>query len=360
MITTYEYQLPFKTVLKTAVHEYSERHGFIVHYQNAKHESITEIAPLPGFSKESSDEAAKTLKDHQQRIESFLDREFEKDELNDFINELTPLPSVRFGLSWLGLQLKSLRLQSHPYEILKCAPSETVQINDIISNQEPEKIKSEILNSIQNGFTTIKIKTPEPTLELAEILAEFKINHRNIVFRLDANQSWSDEMINDFNIRFENNSIEYVEEPSPLPEFETDLNKIKGLIKSPIALDESIEGFIHLDHLYQYDPDTYLIIKPMLFGTIFDLVETLSADRSRSRRVVVTSLLESAVARYALVLIASMIGDPTIAHGLNTGKLFAKDLLPDLRIRNGVISIDESALFPIRFNQIDQSLLTQL
>ena len=355
MLKLYKYDLPFKTSLITASARYNSRVGFILRYTDTQTDIVTEIAPLPGFSKETDDDIINLLREHHSTIYQFLNDPFKLEDLNSFINEITTFPSLQFGLSWLGATLLYSVNPNISNSFWDHKPHPNVKVNDVIGSLEPNELKEKLKESAQSGFQTIKIKCAQPDSDTAGAIRSILAEYPDLKIRLDANQSWDQTSADLFNQYYQDLPVEYIEEPF----LEIEQGQSPPL-SAPVARDESIRSLKELSEHFHSHPERYVIIKPMLFGNIFHLAETISAGRGMNRNIVITNLLESAVGRSFNLRFASLFGDPGIAHGLNTGKFFKTDLMPDHQLRNGLSDINQAVFQPIDFNRLKTELLKEI
>lgn len=355
MLKLYKYDLPFKEPLISGKTGYHHRTGFILRYVDEHSDVVSEIAPLPHFSNETDDDIINQISENHLKIDLFLGNPFSFEELNTYTNEITTCPSLQYGLSWLGATLLYSGNPdfSNPYWDHKPHPG--VMVNDVIGSTEPNELKDKLMESAQTGFQTVKIKCSHPDPDTADAIRSVLTEYPGLKFRLDANQSWDNASADLFNHNYHDLPVEYIEEP-----FHEDKATQSTPLSAPIARDESIHSLKGLSEQLQLHPENYVIIKPMLFGTIFNLAETILAGRSMNRNIVITHLLESAVGRSFNLRIASLFGDPGIAHGLNTGKFFNTDLMPDHQINNGFCEMNQAIFQPIEFNQLNTELLKEI
>ena len=356
MISLYQYKLPFLAPLRTGAGDILAREGILIRYQYRDLDLLSEASPLPGFSKETINSVIKDLITIKSQLDSFLTTPFSIEQLNQFISGPA---SIQFAISDLARKVIQVRGDLPIIHPLFQSEKRSVFVNDIMGYHAPETTKRLILSALDNGFKTIKIKAPKPDPDLAVVLREVYAHRPDVIFRLDANQSWDSEKLKSFNRHFKNLPIEYIEEPMSLRD-DSEINRISSLCEFPIALDESITDINHLTKLLNLHPDLFIIIKPMLLGNIFKLSETLSTYRSSYKRVVITSSLESAVGLETISLLAASLGDNSRAHGLNTGKLFRHNLITENGLNNGVLDMSNRSDSPITMDRMDQSLLTLL
>jgi O-succinylbenzoate synthase len=187
----------------------NEREGLLLNYNDG----WGEIAPLPGFSKES-----------------FQDALDETIELLPNLPAANPkLPSVRFGVS----------------SALKPFPSKPIHLP--LCALTPRE-----------GFTTLKLKLGSLSLERAIDLVK---KHLNFRLRLDFNRMWTLDQALEFASHFKKTDFEYLEEP--VNSFK-DLVRFSEITEFPIGVDESL-----LTDPWQTVPSLKAaIVKPTLLGEI--------------------------------------------------------------------------------------------
>jgi O-succinylbenzoate synthase len=194
------------------------REGLII----ASHHGYGEISPLPGFSRETFEEAKAEI-------------------LAVLKNGATPtLPSVRFGLSCVQRKLSSIHL---PLCALGPRPN----------------------------FPTIKLKLGH--LPMGEAIALTK-QHLHLNLRLDCNRAWTLDQALHFAGHFKPTDFAYLEEP--LQNWE-DLIMFSQRTHFPIALDESI----HNDWS-QIPSLKAIVVKPTIVGYIPEVPSHLDLILSSS------------------------------------------------------------------------------
>lgn len=181
-----------------------QREGLILQ----ENDRFGEIAPLPGFSKETLDEAMKeTIKWIRE-------------------SKVPTLPSVRFGISCLQKPLNSIR---RPL----CALG------------------------AKEGFDTVKLKMAQLSVEEALTLIQ---SQKGKVLRLDFNRAWDLAKLLELARHFKPQDFAYWEEPAKTVEELTTFSKKTGF---PIALDESIG--IDTKNIPSL---CALVVKPTILGDI--------------------------------------------------------------------------------------------
>lgn len=358
MLHFYEFTLPFQTVFKTGTGDFLQRSGILIHFRDSSDEILAEASPLPGFSAESLADVKNACDTYHRDIETFLLSDFTVNQFRSFLNTLPDLPSLQFALSYLGLQVLSQR-KKIPFHLLLERPlNRKLQVNDVIGAGTTESICKQIKKSIKQGFRTIKIKVPDPSVQLANCLNDLHKSHPEIRYRLDANQKWPLQKLEEWSSLFEHPPVEYVEEPVSLHQL-TELPEILARCKLPVALDESVSSLPNLTTVLNHHPQLMFIIKPSFFGNLFDLVETISRFRTLLNRIVITTSIESRVGRSMVAAVAAVIGSPETSHGLNTGCLFKYDLLDDFIISEGVLELPKSGAWYYSINDVNLNLINR-
>lgn len=360
MLQLFEYELPFRSAFTTGSSEYKTRKGVLIHYRENNIDFISEASPLPGFSRESFEDVRQSLLDQKSWIEGVLEAELTIQKIRDLKNlrELN-LPSIQFGLSFLSLSILAKRRRKTIYHLFDKEPPQRILINDVIGHTSIPEMKKQIQSSIKKGFKVLKIKAPYPLNGLPSLLDSIHKDHPEVLFRLDANQSWPQSELNSIFNQLEHLPIEYIEEPCKIISL-AEFREIQATSNLPIALDESMYTLHRLKKALKLYPDIVLIIKPMLLGNILEIHETISQFRSSFKQIVVTTMLESKIGRSMTASTAYLIGDPQMRHGLHTGHLLADDLLPDFNIQNGVIKNLPKNPASDSFSQVKTSYLKKL
>ncbi len=181
------------------------REGLVLQVNNG----FGEISPLPGFSKETLEEA---LLEALAWIRSGTE---------------PTLPSVRFGISSALKPLRSVHLP-----LCALGPRE--------------------------GFSTVKLKLGH--LPLSEAISLTKQHYRHARLRLDCNRAWNLSEALEFASHFKPDDFAYMEEPLKTFEALVDFSK---MTRFPIALDESIRA-----DWSQIPTLKAIVVKPTVVGSI--------------------------------------------------------------------------------------------
>ncbi|HPN38379.1 MAG TPA: AMP-binding protein [Melioribacteraceae bacterium] len=273
-----------------------------------------EAAPLPGFSKETLTDVIENLLNIIPEIK-VINISLSLYEQLSYINSLCKVPSLSFALQSIFLKLNIITNHSSN-EFTK---NKKVLLNGLISlaDEEPLKKTEELLNI---GYKTIKYKIGINKFEeeyetLSLINKKFK-NKLNI--RLDVNNGFPLENLNEYFIKLNNITYEYIEDPI------NNLNKLNLLsdFVDSIALDSSIYNIGEIKELIiKYKIKTF-IIKPTLLGNLVEIIKLLTDKKYKNIKFIISSTFESFYSAYILFYLASL--KPEYAHGLDTFRMLEK------------------------------------
>lgn len=338
MLSLYAYKLPFKTPFKTGAGVFTHREGFILHFSARNSSSVTEIAPLPGFSKETLPEVEKLIISSLQKWNDALKSFKTTEDLSSWLHSQKLPPSVEFGLSALGLDILSRLNHESIMNMLGFSTYTDLNLNFVVSAGDTESRLKQLNDGYKTGFRVFKIKSDNDTQSLFECLDAAWEKYPDIRFRIDANRSWEPDKARQILRKLDNYPIEFCEEPihfGNITEF-TELRKLSPVL---LALDESLGTIVRTDEIIRNQLSDVIIIKPTLFGSVFKIIETIDLLGSHNSITVFTTTLESGVGRKITAWLAAMTSNSEIAHGLNTGNLLGSDLLYDDWICNSAICL---------------------
>ena len=238
------------------------REGLILH----KNGQWAEVAPLPGWSRETLSEALDQLRCPRGPL----------------------YPSVAFAL-----------------EMLEAPPLQkpvSISVSAFFMGT-PAQILARAEKAEKNGFTTAKVKIghlgPEEAFEVVSALKDkFRL-------RIDINRKWDLKRALDFFSAFAPDAFDYIEEPVQNPE---DLVHFTH----PIALDE----FFHLD----FPGAKALVYKPTLRGGPSSFPKT-------ALPCIVGGAFESGIGIYQIARLVPLLGLPDLPIGIDTYSYLEEDLL---------------------------------
>jgi O-succinylbenzoate synthase len=320
----YRFSLPLSRPLTLGEATLRRREGLLLRLSGDDgSDGWGESAPLPGFSKETSDEAAGQLR---RLAGTMIGSEITDDWVDPdgtFGRKLQrTAPSVRFGLELAAWNLYATSCGKALPELVAPSPTTEVTVNGLIPGPPAEAIEEARLMR-DAGYGTVKLKVGARTVaedvRLVRALGEELGN--GISLRLDANRAWAYEEAVEFvrgAARFE-----YVEEPLAGPARLPDLARQFGV---PVALDESLVG-MEPDELEKHRYARAVVLKPALLGGISRTLRMAEQALRLGMTPVVSSAYESGVGTAALVALAAGIGEHPVPAGLDTYRTLAGDVL---------------------------------
>ncbi len=250
-----------------------------------------ELAPLPGFSRETLDQAISEILQAAQGNENALTSPSAAFAWDCLVNGISPAP-IPVDIPLLQGQGAQLIQE---YQSLNC----------------PDFIK-------------LKVARLEITDELANIASLLALNPK-LKLRLDANQGWTQVQAKQFCQQLSPAYIEYIEEPCQGITDALTAVKTSGL---GIALDEHLQQPLWPLAEMQDPAIKALIIKPSLVGSFARIQQLLTFAKRQGLRTILSSAFESP---YGLGLLAHLanIWTPDEAPGLDTSKYFANSQAAD-------------------------------
>lgn len=320
----YRYSIPLvKTpVLKnTKLHD---REGLLLELSGSDgSEGWGETAPLPGFSRESLEEAAGQLR---RLARQNVGREVRDDWVDRngafWLEKERVAPSVRFGFDLAVWNLYAASSGEALPRLFTQRPRTEVPVNGLLSGT-PDEILGEANRMRKEGYLTVKLKVGARTVaeDVALVRALGEELGNEIFLRLDANRAWSYDQAAKLASRIPR--FEYIEEPLADPARLPELVRELGV---PVALDESLVG-MHPDGLAGHRYARAVVLKPTLLGGITRTLQMAEAALDLGMTPVVSSAYESGVGTAALIALAAGLGERPVPVGLDTYRMLAGDVI---------------------------------
>lgn len=299
----YRYKIPVdpKLILRDRFLKYRE--GLLVRVACSR-DGWGEIAPLPGFSKETLDEA-------QEQALSWL--KYWQDSSCEAPR--VPLdgcyPSVAFGISVAMDEMKGYLQTEGNYQTAPLChgdPDELYAKLENLAGEKVAKIKVGMYEANRDGLIANMFLEAVPDLQL----------------RLDANRQWTLEKALLFASKIApeyRSRIQFVEEPCQTPALSREFAHQTGI---NIAWDESTReaGF----QLQKEDHLAAIIIKPTLVGSLQDCQKLIEKAHQLGLKAVISSSLESSLGLTQLARMAAQY-TPQVTAGLDTLNLMAYQVL---------------------------------
>lgn len=316
---TYRYSLPLASPLALKGVEHTVRAGVLVRMDTA--EGVTawgDIAPLPGFSRETLERATEEACWTADSIMGRTDTMY------------SDSPSVDFGFMSAYERIRAAKPSP-------AGAARRVRVNALVDG-DAGAIAVRAAQLREAGYPAVKLKVGRMLFaeDVDRVFALAAAVGPKVAIRLDANRAWTLGEALEFWQQVRDLNVEYIEEPLMDPE---ELPELHRRSRMPVALDESM-----VEDLF---PDWALapwvaavVLKPTLLG--FTSASSLAYTAGRHGiTCVVSACYESGVGLSSLIQLAATL--PDVPHGLDTGAWLAEDVLRErLEIRDGAFDVAES------------------
>lgn len=313
----------------------SVREGLLVELLDGEGESFWgEAAPLPGFSRESLEDARRHLEETMAKV-SLVDPRRRSVASSAFP---TGSPSVEFAVaSAFGDLDDADRGRPGP----RGSPERSVAVCGLLSGGR-EEILSDTAKLRKDGYEAVKLKVGRGSVEEdAALVGEVrKVLGGGVSLRLDANRAWSFEEAARFAGLIRDSGVEYIEEPLEDSSRLRELSEETGL---PVALDESLsDGSLSEVEPWSMEDLSFaraFVLKPTVIGHSRTL-SLASAARGFGADAIISSSYESGIGMMSLLRLAASTGKG--AAGLDTYRRLAEDAIhPPLDLAKPRVEMNE-------------------
>ena len=337
----YQYRVPLVATLKLGGTLLFEREGLLVRLSSsAGAVGWGDIAPLPGFSRETLPEAREQIIAQREALRGwFITADWIEPE-GTFVHHLDAqglAPSVRFGLELALWNLHAAARRTSVAHLLASQPRTTVSLNGLLMGAA-EDTRENAWQMREAGYQAVKLKVGRGALEkdVERVRTVSRVLGPSIGLRLDANRAWSLDEAAAFVRAIANVTIEYIEEPlqdpKRLPEF-VDAYQV------PVALDETLIG-IPAESLGAHAYARAVILKPTLLGGLIPTRRLAQRAATLGMMPVFSASFETGVGLQGLVALAAALSPDDIPAGLDTYRWLADDVMtPHLDLGHGRLDV---------------------
>ena len=324
-VKLYHYQLPLDCAMILRGQSLTVREGWLIELHEQPNRSQLyklgrgEIAPLPGFSKETATQAKQQL---ESVINSWL--------AHGVVDLSSCYPSVAFGFSMALLELDGglpQTIHGHNNHHANSA---------LLLAADHRLIKAKHAQLVTSALCKLKIAT-QPSVAAAchdgDIARYLLQTYSHLRLRLDANRRWSlaaalafaNQLPAEYRQR-----IDFIEEPCHTP---SDCLQFARLTGIAIAWDESLretdknaqeQGALQLMSSSNSGIKA-IVIKPMLTGTVAYCAKLIELAHQQGLTAVISSSLESSFGLAQLACLAQLL-TPDTTPGLDTVNVFKQQL----------------------------------
>ena len=322
-ITLWRYSIPLVSPLHLKPQDLklqplTHRQGLVLQWHHSNGSEWSEVSPLPGFSKESLDEAESQLNQFLESYSVQLKRHNSLQSLNTLIN-VKLYPSVRFGIE-MGL-MKLFRLNQEN----KNQSNTPIAIAGLITGNLVD-IKR------YSDYPVIKVKVGRQSLskDINNINKLLQHTDNKQSLRLDSNQSWTLQQAKQFFSEVPNDQIEFIEEPLKITSTtgSNNYSQWSQEIDVPFAFDEQVQN--PKFELTPVQGLSTLVIKPMLVG-LSQTLELAEQAKSLGINIVISSSYESSLTLNFLYQLSTQLSN-ALPPGLDTFSQFQFDLIEPLTL----------------------------
>ncbi|GGD33333.1 o-succinylbenzoate synthase [Franconibacter daqui] len=295
----YRYSLPMDAGVVLRERRLKCREGLLVRLGEGEREGWGEVAPLPGFSLETLEEAQAATVAWAQAWRSGQ------------AVSLPGLPAADFGVSCalaeLGGELP-LKADFRVAPLCSGDPDELFATLSAMPGEKIAKVKVGLYEAVRDGMVVNLLLEALPDLRL----------------RLDANRSWTPLKARQF-AKYVNPAnrprIAFIEEPCQRREQSREFARETGIA---IAWDESLR---EADFTFDAEPGlSAVVIKPTLTGSLHNVREQIAQAHALGLEAVISSSIESSLGLTQLARLAAWL-TPMTVPGLDTLSLMQAQLV---------------------------------
>ena len=355
-LNTSRHRLRLAEPLRTAAGLFSWRETMLLRAtvttsDGRRHEGFGEAAPLTGWTRETFPGMQSLLRE----IEFPLAMRTVED-LDQHLPRLAASPVLRFGIELalldalaraaglpLGSALAGARSNRDSEHNSEWATLDAVPVQMTIGAESAEACIQTLEAAADAGHTHAKLKVGVTGFEedLARVRRIIEQCTR-LTLRLDANGAWTPDDALCMLWSLPRSRVELIEQPV------ADEN-LPGLLKRydgcgpRIAADESCAGLEQVRALIRSGGLGAIVVKPSVVGGLLPAAGLFELALRHEVQVVISNLMESAVARRAIAQLAAAWPELPGPHGLATGQWLADDLAPAPdRLERGQLRLDRT------------------
>jgi len=326
------FALPLRAPLATARGAIGERRGALLALEaDDGRTGLGEATPIEGFGLETAERAREALAFLGVRALGADPRDLDP-LLDDAARAAPDAPCARAAfdgaLHDLAGQAAGLPLAALLARAAGTAPRARVPLCALLAAGAPEAAAAEAHRAVRAGYAAVKLKIGAAGLadDVRRVAAVREAVGPGPAIRLDANGAWPrpDQALRALEA-LAPFAIEWVEQPVPAGDVAA-LAAVRAAAPMPVAADEAAVDAASLARVLAARAADVIVLKPSALGGLRAAWAAAARAREAGCAVVVTTLLDGAVARAAALACAAALPGPLPPCGLATGGLLAADL----------------------------------
>ncbi len=350
--------------LVTSVRRFDERSVLLLRLDVEVGDTLVrgfgEVAPLEDWTDETIDDCEEALQNFEpSTARCHLGPSKDVDEWEEAVHEVFSFhefSALRFGVEVAILDAVA-RHERIP--LRRLLSTEDTQVADEVAVQYTLGVASvdETVDYVEEardrGFECVKLKVGAGSIDddVARVAA---VRRRcpHMTIRLDANGAYSLDEARRLLKAIASLEVDLVEQPVAADDVEG-LAKLKSLQLVDVAADEGALPSGMARQMVRDKSVDALVLKPTAMGGLLPVLSIIDEAKGRDIRVILSTLIESAVGRRAVAQLAACRPDVPGPHGLATGGWFVRDVLPEPdRIEDGKLQLaDHSGLGVFSFSE---------
>ena len=254
------------------------------------------------------------------------------------LKQVYDLPSIQFGVEQAFLSLESSNsFELFPSDFIK--EKDAISINGLIWMGSEAFMKEQIVEKINAGFTTVKLKIGAIDFQTELSLLKFirkEFSENDIELRVDANGAFSTDKALEKLKKLSEFNLHSIEQPIKQGQWQ-EMAELCSKSPLPIALDEELIGvfnYLKKEELIKIIKPQYIILKPSLIGGFYGSKEWIKIAKTHNVGWWITSALESNIGLNAIAQFTYSL-NTTMPQGLGTGSLFTNNFESPLFVDKG-------------------------
>jgi o-succinylbenzoate synthase len=344
--TTIAYRRKLPRPIITAHGRYDQREGFLVCVGDREGQAgLGDVAPLPGFSKETLNDA-RTRWDDVCEVTARLRVPADVSGLADvgaaLCGERECPASLRFGIETALADLSARRAGVPLAQWLNSNAAATIEINALLHGGDLGDLRRMAREMSAAGYRSLKLKVGTHALnDDIERIRAVSDTVPDALIRIDVNGGWTAAQLRDACAHVSGLDLEFIEQPLPVGQAE-EARAITQEMNIALALDEEADSVGRAQELITQRLCDVIVLKPMIVGGLSGCLHLVRQAAEAGLDVMFTSAWESDVGLAATMHLAAACGSGVRASGLSTAGMFAKELVhPPLRIADGRLEITQ-------------------